>query len=183
MGTMVADMRLLGMEQVDRERLKMEVNTSASWSAQSLNTLSGPAAFLGFTPRNALLTASVSRENVRASVGESANGVADVNSVLVPFVSKRAKKWLSVEVSLNLPPVGRFCFLDACLQVGSGSAVYFHVPRPEDFITVFQQQLDRPVHPWFVVLIAFDPSLNSDIVNAGLNVVQNSARVALKTLL
>jgi len=43
----------------------------------------------------------------------------------------------------------------------------------------FQQQLDLPV---FVVLIAFDLSLNSDIVSAGLNIVQNSAGVILKTL-
>lgn len=38
-GLMVADLRHLGTMQVNRERLKIEVNTSASWSAQSLNTL------------------------------------------------------------------------------------------------------------------------------------------------
>lgn len=93
---MMADLRHLGMEQVDREMLKMEVNTSASWSAQSLNTLpgipSGLAAFLGFTPRKTLLTSSALKENVRASVGKSVIGVADVDPVLVPFTSKRAKK-------------------------------------------------------------------------------------------
>lgn len=47
----------------------------------------------------------------------------------------------------------------------------------------FQQQLDLSVHPWIAVLIAFDQSLDSDVVNAGINVVQNSADVTLKTLL
>lgn len=80
----MADLKQLGMEQVDREMLKMEVNTSACWLAQSLNTLpgipSGPAAFLRFTPRKALLTSSALKENVRASVDKSVIGVADVES-------------------------------------------------------------------------------------------------------
>jgi len=54
--------------------------------------LSGPAVFLGFMPKHALLTSSALKENVRASVGKSVIGVADVHFVLVQYASKRAKK-------------------------------------------------------------------------------------------
>ena len=50
---MMVDVRHEGMAALARDRLKMLVNTNASWSAHSLSTfpgtLSGPAAFLGFT--------------------------------------------------------------------------------------------------------------------------------------
>ncbi len=70
---MMEDLKHLGTVQVDRERLKMEAKTSVNWSAQFLSTLpgipSGPAAFLGFTLRNTLLTSSLLTVSVRLSVG------------------------------------------------------------------------------------------------------------------
>jgi len=43
-------------------------------------------------PKHALLTSSALKDNVRASVGKSVIGVADVHFVLVQYASKRAKK-------------------------------------------------------------------------------------------
>lgn len=79
----------------------MEVNTSASWSAQSVNTLPGilsePAAFLmkPDEPSNALLSFSMVKKNVRANMGRSVGGWSDVDS-------KCAKKLLSSSAKLLL---------------------------------------------------------------------------------
>ena len=56
----VADFRQVGTADCSSKRLKMVVNTFASWSAQALRflplTLSGPAAFLTLTLRRVDLT-------------------------------------------------------------------------------------------------------------------------------
>lgn len=59
-GIIVDDFRQGGIMHWDRDWLKMEVKTSSSWSAQSLNTLtvtpSGPADFLEFTTHGVHIT-------------------------------------------------------------------------------------------------------------------------------
>ena len=59
-GMMVADFMQAGMVAWVRERLKILVRISESWSAHALSTFpgtpSGPAAFLGFTDLSAPLT-------------------------------------------------------------------------------------------------------------------------------
>ncbi len=63
MGTMVAVFKQVGMDASDSEVLKMSVNTSDSWCAQSFSTrpgmLSGPAALRGLIPLRVLLTSAV----------------------------------------------------------------------------------------------------------------------------
>ncbi len=63
MGTMVAVFKQVGTDASDSEVLKMSVNTSDSWCAQSFSTrpgmLSGPAALRGLIPLRVLLTSAV----------------------------------------------------------------------------------------------------------------------------
>ncbi len=63
MGTMVAVFKQVGTDASDSEVLKMSVNTSNSWCAQSFSTrpgmLSGPAALRGLIPLRVLLTSAV----------------------------------------------------------------------------------------------------------------------------
>ncbi len=73
MGTMVAVFKQVGTDASDSEVLKMSVNTSDSWCAQSFSTrpgmLSGPAALRGLIPLRVLLTSAV--DTLR---GVSSNG-------------------------------------------------------------------------------------------------------------
>ncbi len=62
-GTMVAVFKQVGTDASDSEVLKMSVNTSDSWCAQSFSTrpgmLSGPAALRGLIPFRVLLSHSI----------------------------------------------------------------------------------------------------------------------------
>ncbi len=72
-GTMVTVFKQVGTDASDSEVLKMSVNTSDSWCAQSFSIrpgmLSGPAALRGLIPLRVLLTSAV--DTLR---GVSSNG-------------------------------------------------------------------------------------------------------------
>ena len=65
-------MLALGTADWDRERLKMSVNTPASWSAHALRTWlempSGPAGVQGLTFLNVLLTSATEKESPQVLV-------------------------------------------------------------------------------------------------------------------
>jgi len=86
---MVAFLKHVGTMDCWRERLKMSVSTSASWSAQVLSarpgTPSGPVAFLGLTLLSADLTSETVREGTGVSGVVRAGGIASL-----VFRSKRA---------------------------------------------------------------------------------------------
>ena len=77
----------VGTADWDRERLKMSVNTPASWSAHALRTRlgmpSGPVALRGLTRLNVLLTLATENESPQSL------GVGRVGGTVLS--SKRAK--------------------------------------------------------------------------------------------
>ncbi len=89
-GTMVAVFKQVGTDASDSEVLKMSVNTSDSWCAQSFNTrpgmLSGPAALRGLIPLRFLLTSAVDTLKGVSSNG----GISLMQGVGVSGSSKRA---------------------------------------------------------------------------------------------
>src|SRR4029434_3977443 len=68
-GMMVACLKQVGTSDRCSERLNMEVNTSASWSAHPLRpgTPSGPDDFRGFTLWSSRLTSATFRDRVQSS--------------------------------------------------------------------------------------------------------------------
>jgi len=79
---MVAFLKHLGTTDCWRERLKMSVSTSASWSIQVLSawlrTPSGPIAFLGLTLLSTVLTSEAVREGAGVSRVVRAGGIASL---------------------------------------------------------------------------------------------------------
>src|SRR4029434_999214 len=70
MGMMVACLKQVGTLDRCSERLNMEVNTSASWSAHPLRTRpgtpSGPDDFRGFTLWSSRLTSAIVRDRMQS---------------------------------------------------------------------------------------------------------------------
>jgi len=140
MGTMVVFLKQVGTTDWYREKLNIEVNTSAIWSAHSLRTRPGmppgPGNFCGFILLRALLTSSVavvlvlSYPHCRSGVAHLKPCIEDVELIrergdglvitsISPFIvcdgsqsTPHASGVRAMVVRLQLAPVGSFGISD-----------------------------------------------------------------------
>ena len=84
------------------------------------------------------------------------------------------------EVVLNLPLVRYLGFSDASLQVGSGCAILYSIPRPESDIVLPQQYLDLFSHTGFLFGIRPETFVSREVVNAEVDVGKHRYGVLLQ---